>query len=173
MIRHHKKQAKNPRFWKENPQGELVWVGPVSYSLRDVREYMKAHPVEHKALPDIDRMLWAQNDFFTAAAIYHRKGGFWTCRDTAPCLAFLRGRSPEDGKLELLKRGYRWQWDNTFEQGHRNTTAVQSPLGGVIEPEQNTVEAAQGTEGRNPQEESHAAQPTKGQRPGPISCCPV
>jgi len=68
-----------------------------------------------KFVPKATRLLVANNDFFTAGAVWTRENGQWTCTRTAPCLYFLRHTTPATAKLELAKRGYSWQWRTVFE----------------------------------------------------------
>lgn len=82
--------------------------------------------------PNKSLLLYAQNEYFTAGAIWERKDGQWSCTKTAPILNWMRGLNPLDAKFELLKRGCSWQF---------LTGANSSP--GELDPDSATVGKSQ------------------------------
>lgn len=72
--------------------------------------------------PDLELLLWADNEFFTGGAVYRRQSGQWSCVRTAPCLKFLLKKTPPEAKFELAQRGYTWKWISPLSEG--NAVAV-------------------------------------------------
>lgn len=97
-----------------------------------------------KFLPDKKRLLLAYNEYHTGGATYERKQGQWTCTYAAHYLSFLLKKTPAEAKVELIKRGYEWEWRTPVSesaaevqiptdkegligiQGHARQTKVQS-----------------------------------------------
>ncbi len=73
-------------------------------------------------VPDIQRLLWASNEFFTGGVVWERKQGHWHVTQCAPCLSFLRKLSPPEAKFALAQRGYQWEWICPLSKG--NAVAV-------------------------------------------------
>lgn len=60
--------------------------------------------------PDTFKTLTAHNEFMTGTATFQRKSGLWRCISVSKELSWLRD-IPFDGiKLELLRRGFEWEW---------------------------------------------------------------
>ncbi len=67
-------------------------------------------PEGPKHVPDTRRLMQAQNEYFTAGAVWERKDGLWRCIEAAPILDWMRKCTPESAKLELARRGCEWVW---------------------------------------------------------------
>ncbi len=59
------------------------------------------------------RLLRVQNDYFTAGAVWEKIGGFWSCTKPAPIIGWMRGKTPDAAKFELLRLGCSFEWLNT------------------------------------------------------------
>lgn len=59
---------------------------------------------------DMERVMRCWNKYWVAGAIWRRKEGIWGCKEAAPIIRWMVGKSPEEAKLELLKRGCEWEW---------------------------------------------------------------
>lgn len=49
------------------------------------------------------RLLRVQTSYFTAGAVWSKIYGVWSCTHAAPILHWMRGLSPGDAKLALLR----------------------------------------------------------------------
>lgn len=58
----------------------------------------------------ITRLLWVQNKHFTAAAVFRRISGAWSCQHAAPILRWMVGKGMGEIKVELLRLGAKWEW---------------------------------------------------------------
>ena len=57
-----------------------------------------------------ERLLRVVTDYFCAGAVWKKIGGFWECVLTAPILHWMKGMSPLDAKVALLKMGAQFEW---------------------------------------------------------------
>lgn len=55
-------------------------------------------------------MIIVSNPHFTAAALWAKIGGVWSCTKTAPVLRWMRRMSPDKAKIALLKMDAAWSW---------------------------------------------------------------
>lgn len=76
-------------------------------------------------LPDTQRLMQCQNEFFTAGAIWCRIQGQWSCIKAAPIIRWMEGMDRQAAKHELLKRGCSWEWVAPTEPCH-DTAGFQS-----------------------------------------------
>jgi hypothetical protein len=84
------------------------WLAEQRRGDEALRKLNAAHPLVVK--PTISRLLHVSNEYFTCAAVWERKDGFWRCIQAAPIIAWMK-RTPIDRiSIELLKRGCRWTW---------------------------------------------------------------
>lgn len=60
--------------------------------------------------PDVQRILVCWNDYWTAGALWRRKDGVWGCVTAEERLGWMKGKSPEQAKLELARLGCEWKW---------------------------------------------------------------
>lgn len=60
--------------------------------------------------PNIERLMYCWNEFWTASALWRRKDGIWSCVSAAGQVAWMKGKSPAEAKLELARLGCGWQW---------------------------------------------------------------
>lgn len=56
------------------------------------------------------RFLLAQNEFHHGWAIFLLSSNIWSTTETSQELKFLKGLDHNQSHLELLRRGYKWQW---------------------------------------------------------------
>lgn len=56
------------------------------------------------------RMMEASNEFLSGTAFWERFDGLWHCSRTSPALDFLLKTDPASAKLQLVKRGFSWNW---------------------------------------------------------------
>ena len=89
--------------------------GVLSLPLQDwqSRRYLQMNPAPHPVVqfaPDVERVLRAENEYFCGGAVYAREMGQWGLKTCAPCLSFLRGKTPAEAKVDLIRRGFRWEW---------------------------------------------------------------
>jgi hypothetical protein len=89
--------------------------GVVSMPLQDwqSRRYLRKNPIPHpvvRFVPDVERTLRAESEYFCGGAVYAREMGQLRLKSCAPCLSFLRGKTPAEAKLDLIRRGFRWEW---------------------------------------------------------------
>ncbi len=74
-----------------------------------------AHPEffrhqEPKLRPAKLRLLRVCTGFYTAGAVWQKIYGVWSVAETAPILHWMRGKSPAEVHLELLRLGAEFQW---------------------------------------------------------------
>ena len=50
-----------------------------------------------------------RNEFWEGWAVWRRKDNVWGCMETSETCRFLRGKNRDEAKLELLRRGCRWE----------------------------------------------------------------
>lgn len=56
-------------------------------------------------------LLRVENEFFTAGAVWRKKDNTWLCVEAAPIIKWMLGRADIGNvKIELLKRGCKWNW---------------------------------------------------------------
>jgi hypothetical protein len=89
--------------------------GVVSLPLQDwqSRRYLRKNPIPHPVVqfaPDVERNLRAENEYFCGVAVYAREMGQWRLKTCTPCLSFLKGKTPLEAKVDLIRRGFRWEW---------------------------------------------------------------
>ena len=56
------------------------------------------------------KVLTARNEFHQGMASFKYLNGFWCCYEAAPCLQWLIHMDSKTAKIELVKRGYSWNW---------------------------------------------------------------
>jgi len=56
------------------------------------------------------RKLLARNEFSAGSAIFTRVDGIWRCTEAEPALKFLLRLEPIAAKMDLIKRGFSWEW---------------------------------------------------------------
>lgn len=56
------------------------------------------------------RVLLAHNEYHSGQAVYRFELGEWVCETASECLMFLRKQTAGAAKLELLRRGFEWEW---------------------------------------------------------------
>jgi hypothetical protein len=54
----------------------------------------------------------AFNEFHSGTALFERKDGFWKCFSWDKCLFFLKGKDMPSAKMDLLRRGFTFNWEN-------------------------------------------------------------
>jgi hypothetical protein len=89
--------------------------GVVSLPLEDwkSRRYLQKSPIHHPVVrfePYVEKTLRAENEYFCGGAVYAREMGQWRLKTCAPCLSFLRGKTPLEAKVDLIRRGFKWEW---------------------------------------------------------------
>ena len=57
------------------------------------------------------RKLLARNEFAAGSAIFMRADGLWRCTKADPPLKFLLSLDPIAAKMDLIKRGFTWEWE--------------------------------------------------------------
>lgn len=67
-------------------------------------------PTRPVYLRNISATLEARNEFHHGFAVATRKDGIWTFSEADACLNFLVGKDPISAKMDLLRRGFQWQW---------------------------------------------------------------
>lgn len=67
-------------------------------------------PIRPAYLRNISATLEACNEFHHGFAMSTRKDGIWTFSEADDCLKFLVGKDPISAKMDLLRRGFQWQW---------------------------------------------------------------
>ena len=72
-----------------------------------VRTIRPSRPVY---LRNISATIEASNEFYHGFAVATRKDGIWTFTEADSCLNFLVGKDPISAKMDLLRRGFQWQW---------------------------------------------------------------
>lgn len=76
----------------------------------------KPHPsclVKHSGTVQVrkkPRVMLASNEYHSGQAVYHYELGEWLCREAPDCLGFLLKQTASAAKLELLRRGFSWEW---------------------------------------------------------------
>lgn len=65
-------------------------------------------PVEF--LTPTARIMEAANEYLAGRAIWERVSGLWRCVSVSPALNFLLKTDPASARLELVKRGFSWNW---------------------------------------------------------------
>jgi hypothetical protein len=76
----------------------------------------RSHPVKAvnskpmEFIVHADRVMWAKNEFHAGQAVWRYSLGEWICVKTSECLSFLIKCTRDNGKFELVKRGYEWEW---------------------------------------------------------------
>lgn len=60
--------------------------------------------------PTISRVMQVSNEYFTAGAVWERRANVWGCVQAAPIIKWMVGMNSDKAKIELLKRGCRWEW---------------------------------------------------------------
>lgn len=66
--------------------------------------------------PPITRSIRAANEFHSGSATFTKREGIWSCTQFDPCLSFLRGMDPVSAKMDLIRRGFSWQWEEKSEK---------------------------------------------------------
>ncbi len=61
-------------------------------------------------LVDTERRLSVTSEFASGAATYRRREGIWTCIQADPDLWWLRGLSPAEARVELVRRRCDYEW---------------------------------------------------------------
>jgi hypothetical protein len=56
------------------------------------------------------RMMLARNEYYSGHALYRYELGEWICSTASECLGFLCKQTASAAKLELLRRGFSWEW---------------------------------------------------------------
>jgi hypothetical protein len=92
----------------------------------DLRVLNAAHPV--RALKDCRKRLVVKNEFIEATAVFEGRRGLWRCVETDPVVGWMKQVPHDRLKVELLKRGMEWRWEN-FTDGSPNGT------GGGVRPD--------------------------------------
>lgn len=77
--------------------------------------HLRSHPAfkgkpepQYKTKPS--KILTAKNEFMEGTAFYELKDGIWRLSSYSATLTFLKGKSPAEAKLELLRRGFEYYW---------------------------------------------------------------
>lgn len=60
--------------------------------------------------PLLRKTMTACNEFWSESAEWHRIDGLWRCVGATGVLAQLKGMSPAQAKIELLRLGASWRW---------------------------------------------------------------
>lgn len=123
--RHHRKSRVSQAEWeKQRAVVAPLTPGTIRHRKKVMwkREAKRLDAIQVPKLefiPDTpEQLLWCQNEFFTGAAVYQRKQGQWRLVRCAPCLNFLRQKTPAEAKLELARRGYEWRWISPSSEGN-------------------------------------------------------
>ena len=61
-------------------------------------------------LPHLVRVLNVRSEFFSGTALFERREGVWSCTQTTPAVEWIRKTPVPQLKLELLRRGFDWEW---------------------------------------------------------------
>lgn len=57
-----------------------------------------------------DKIMLAWNEFHSGQSVWKYELGEWLCVQASDCLGFLVKLTAPAGKLELLRRGFEWEW---------------------------------------------------------------
>ncbi len=98
------KDAENfRRKWGEYPNGYYAW--------QMVKQPKLKLPVTKSSeIKKPDRIMSAKSEFFKGRAVWKFELGCWLCKSADDCLAFLLKKDVPAAKLELLRRGFEWEW---------------------------------------------------------------
>lgn len=88
------------------------------------RSFRHQFPGKDTFAPNAQRLMRAQNEFFTAGAIWQRCDGQWSCTLAAPILRWMLKLDPATAKIELARRGCSWEWVKMDTQNFGQTFFV-------------------------------------------------
>jgi len=74
----------------------------------------------------VAKNLYARNEFYHGHATFEHVDGIWRCATAGPAISFLLKLDPISAKMELLKRGFSWQWE-TQPPGHGKNPEARTP----------------------------------------------
>jgi len=78
-------------------------------------EWEKRHAQPFTSIPNYREnktmTLKAANEFHSGTAKFERKEGLWSCYAWSDCLAFLCGKDMASAKMDLIRRGFTFQWE--------------------------------------------------------------
>jgi hypothetical protein len=69
-----------------------------------------AEPREPKPVQKVTKLLRVCTEYYTAGAVWEKVFGVWSCARTAPILHWMRGKTPAQVHLELIRLGAEFQW---------------------------------------------------------------
>lgn len=108
--------------------------------LERLRQINASVPV--RALHRKTKILRASNDFMEGFALFEGFGMGWRCVETSPAFRWMKEVPSDRLKVELLRRGMRWEWSNEF------TDAPSMSRGSDSAGEGTSKETADSNEGR-------------------------
>lgn len=76
------------------------------------------------------RTLFCANEFLSGSADFRKQNGMWWCIRAHEDVKFLRALDPISAKIELIRRGFHWQWDqplSTSSQGNSGEARTPKP----------------------------------------------
>lgn len=76
--------------------------------------------------PDTKRVIHVSNEFWSAAATFHRKDGIWRCIQADSIIDWMKVVPFDRIKVELLKRGCSWKWLQSPRNGDGERARVSS-----------------------------------------------
>lgn len=56
--------------------------------------------------------LVCSNDFLSGTATFQKRDSIWTCTAADPSVKFLLFLDPISAKMQLIRRGFHWQWNS-------------------------------------------------------------
>lgn len=87
-----------------------------------------AHPTAPQpAIPpvtQISRLLRVQNEHFTVNVLWKKIHGVWSCVEVPPVLRWMKGMTPDEAKLALLRMDATFEWVSTTQ----NETGTSQPV---------------------------------------------
>ena len=81
-----------------------------SLTAKDWAKADKVVPKQHEIIPEIERVMQCQNEYFTAGAVWKRINGHWQCVQAAQIIKWMKGMDVGAAKMELARLGCDYTW---------------------------------------------------------------